>query len=278
MTHAQAGHNVPLPQEVFPIAYKRGPSGMGPRNARRPRASGSPMRPVAWLIGVLGELLVTAGLVLGLFVVWQLWWTDVEGERAQSEIIAEMDWDLAPKGPAAVPVPEGDGPPPVLKEPGAGELFAQMYIPRFGDDYVKPVAEGTDKATVLDTIGIGHYVGTAMPGDLGNFAVAAHRTTYGKPFNKIAELKDGDAVVVRTKKYWYVYKVTDQKIVYPQNVEVIAPVPGVTEDQPMPKLKKRFITLTSCHPMFSATQRYIVHGELDYWSPVGEGKPKELVD
>ena len=276
MTHAQAGHNVPLAQEVFPIAYQRGPSGMGPRNARRPHGSSSPMRPVALLIGVLGELLVTAGLVLGLFVVWQLWWTDVEGARAQNEIIAEMDWEAPSTGPETAT--ERHGPPPVMKEPAEdATLFAQMYIPRFGDDYVKPVAEGTDKATVLDTIGIGHYNGTAMPGDLGNFAVAAHRTTYGKPFNQIAELKNGDAVVVRTKETWYVYKVTESKIVYPQNVEVIAPVPGVTADQPMPELTKRFITLTSCHPMFSATQRYIVHGELEYWAPVGEGEPKELV-
>jgi sortase A len=276
MTHAQAGHNVPLPQEVFPIAYERGPSGMGPRNARRSRGSAAPMRPVAWLIGVLGELLVTAGVVLGLFVVWQLWWTDVEGERAQSEIIAEMDWESPQTGPETST--EHRGSPPVMKEPPeAGTPFAQMFIPRFGDDYVKPVAEGTDKATVLDTIGIGHYNGTAMPGALGNFAVAAHRTTYGKPFNQIAELKKGDAVVVRTKENWYVYKVTESEIVFPQNVEVIAPVPGVTKDQHMPKLTKRFITLTSCHPMFSATERYIVHGELDYWSPVGEGKPKELM-
>lgn len=274
MTHAQAGHNVPLPQEVFPIAYQRGPSGMGPRNARRPQGAAAPMRPVAWVIGVLGELLVTAGLVLGLFVVWQLWWTDVEGARAQSEIIAGMDWETAPGTATA---PENHGPPPVMTEPEPGTLFAQMYIPRFGDDYVKPVAEGTDKATVLDTIGIGHYVGTAMPGDLGNFAVAAHRTTYGKPFNQIAELKEGDAVVVRTEETWYVYKVTESKIVFPQNVEVIAPVPGVTSDETMPELTKRFITLTSCHPMFSATERYIVHGELEYWSPVGEGEPKELV-
>ena len=274
MTHAQTGHNVPLPQEVFPIAYQRGPSGMGPRNARRPRASDSPMRPVAWLIGVMGELLVTAGLVLGLFVVWQLWWTDVEGERAQTEIIAEMDW--APQS-VETATEHRDAPPVMTEPPEPGTLFAQMFIPRFGDDYVKPVAEGTDKATVLDTIGVGHYVDTAMPGDLGNFALAAHRTTYGKPFNKIAELKAGDPLVVRTEDTWYVYKVTEAKIVFPQNVEVIAPVPGVTDDQPMPELTKRFITLTSCHPMFSATERYIVHGELDYWSPVGEGKPKELV-
>ena len=275
MTHAQAGHGAPLAQEVFPIAYQRGPSGAGPRYARRPRASSSPMRPVAWLIGLMGELLVTGGLVLGLFVVWQLWWTDVEGARVQDEIIAEMDWG-ATEGPAIAT--EHREPPPVMAEPPeAGTPFAQMFVPRFGDDYVKPVAEGTEKATVLDTIGIGHYVDTAMPGDLGNFAVAAHRTTYGKPFNQIAELKEGDPLVVRTEDTWYVYKVTASSIVLPQNIEVIAPVPGVTADQPMPDPTKRFITLTSCHPMFSATERYIVHGELDYWSPVGDGQPKELV-
>ncbi|WP_369370378.1 class E sortase [Promicromonospora sp. Populi] len=274
MTHAQAGRDVPLAQEVFPIAYQRGPSGMGPRNARRPRGAAAPMRPVAWLIGVMGELLVTAGLVLGLFVVWQLWWTDVEGARAQNEIIAEMDW--APQG-AETATEHREAPPVMAEPPEAGTLFAQMFIPRFGDDYVKPVAEGTDKATVLDTIGIGHYVDTAMPGDLGNFAVAAHRTTYGKPFNQIAELVPGDPVVVRTEDTWYVYRVTESEIVFPQNVEVIAPVPGVTSDQPMPELTQRFITLTSCHPMFSATERFIVHGELDYWAPVGEGEPKELV-
>ena len=273
MTHAQAGQNVPLAQEVFPIAYQRGPSGMGPRNARRPKAQ-PPVRPVAWLIGVLGELLVTAGLVLGLFVVWQLWWTDVEGERAQDEIIAGMDWGGAGEAVAK----EHRGEPPVVEEPGEGKLFAQMFVPGFGDDYVKPVAEGTDKATVLDTIGIGHYTDTAMPGELGNFALAAHRTTYGKPFNKIAELNEGDPVVVRTEDTWYVYKVTESLVVLPQNVEVIAPVPGVTSDQEMPEPTERIITLTSCHPMFSATERYIVHGELDYWSPVGDGKPKELMN
>src|SRR5690606_27103488 len=275
MTHAQGGHDVPLPQEVFPIAYRRGPSGMGPRNARRPQGGATPMRPVAWLIGVLGELLVTAGVILGLFVVWQLWWTDVEGARAQNEIIAEMDWESITSWPGTFT--DHRDAPTVMEETAVGTLFAQMFIPRFGDDYVKPVAEGTDKATVLDTIGIGHYVGTAMPGDLGNFAVAAHRTTYGKPFNKIADLQPDDAVVVRTEDTWYVYKVTESKIVYPQNVEVIAPVPGITSDQEMPELTQRFITLTSCHPMFSATERYIVHGELDYWAPVDEGMPKELV-
>ncbi|GAB4086809.1 hypothetical protein GCM10028784_34390 [Myceligenerans cantabricum] len=233
----------------------------------------------AAVVGVFGELLVTSGVLLGLFVVWQLWWTDVEGNRAQDQIVADMGWeepeDAGPEVPVAT---EHRDAPPVLDEPPVGETFGQLYVPRWGDDYLKPIAEGTDKATVLDTIGIGHYENTAMPGALGNFATAAHRTTYGKPYNKIHELKGGDAVVVRTEDTWYVYKVTSSDIVLPQNVEVISAVPGVLPGEPLPELTKRFITLTSCHPMFSAAERYIVHGELDYWAPVSEGTPKELLE
>ncbi|MBL0888756.1 class E sortase [Myceligenerans sp. I2] len=237
---------------------------------------------VAGVVGVFGELLVTVGVLLGLFVVWQLWWTDVEGARTQQQIVADMGWEepaATDNGPQTAVATEHRDAPPVLDEPAAiGETFAQMYVPRWGSDYLKPIAEGTDKATVLDTIGIGHYVGTEMPGALGNFATAAHRTTYGKPYNKIHELKKQDALVVRTEDTWYVYKVTDSKIVLPQNIEVISTVPGVKPGEPMPEPTQRFITLTTCHPMFSAAQRYIVHGELDYWAPVSEGTPKELLE
>jgi sortase A len=153
-----------------------------------------------------------------------------------------------------------------------------LYVPRWGADYLKPIAEGTEKATVLDTIGIGHYENTAMPGELGNFATAAHRTTYGKPYNRVHELKEQDAVVVRTEDTWYVYKVTGSEIVLPQNIEVISPVPGIMPGEPLPELTERYITLTTCHPMFSAAERYIVYGTLDYWAPVREGTPKELLE
>ncbi|WP_298458898.1 class E sortase [uncultured Cellulomonas sp.] len=229
------------------------------------------------VVGVLGELMITAGVLLGGFVVWQLWWTDVEGDRAQAELVEELDWvePIAPvaAGPAelAVAVPAG-GEPPVPAEPGHGSTFATMIVPRWDGEPERPVSQGVDRATVLDPLGIGHYPGTAMPGAVGNFAVAAHRTTYGKPFHRIAELVVGDPVVVRTADAWYVYRVTDHEIVTPSNVDVIAPEPADPTADPT----RRLITLTTCHPMFSARERYIVHGELDYWAPASGPAPAEL--
>ena len=81
-------------------------------------------------------------------------------------------------------------------------------MPRWGHDYQQPISEGTNREKVLNVLGIGHYSGIAMPGAVGNFAVAAHRTTYGKPFSRINELQVGDALVVRTERTWYVYRVT----------------------------------------------------------------------
>lgn len=251
----------------------------GPQHAgrRRSRLTGGA---AATVVGVIGELLVTAGVLLGLFVVWQLWWTDVEGDRHQQEILAELDWTPPPAPVAEGPrvVTRHEEPPPVEPVPAPADVFAQLYVPRWGADYVKPVAEGVSKAQVLDTIGIGHYPDTAMPGEAGNFATAAHRTTYGKPYNRIAELVAGDPVVVRTETTWYVYRVTESKIVMPWQTEVVAPVPGLKAGDPLPELTERYLTMTSCHPMFSAKERYIVHGTLDYWAPVSEGTPQELVD
>ncbi|MEG3614052.1 class E sortase [Isoptericola haloaureus] len=240
---------------------------------------------VSATIGVVGELLITAGVVLGLFVVWQLWWTDVQAERIHSQVLAELDWPEPPvevpsgssvEGPAVAEEHRDD--PPIMGEPAFGEVFAQYYVPRFGADYVEPVAQGIDKAEVLDRLGIGHYPDTALPGDLGNFSVAGHRTTYGRPFHQIAELQEGDPIVVRTANTWYVYRMTSSQIVWPNQVEVVSPVPGVRPGEPLPELTQRFLTMTACHPMYSAAQRYIVHAELDYWAPVDEGIPAELLD
>jgi sortase A len=230
-------------------------------------------------VGVFGELLITAGVLLGLFVVWQLWWTDVQAGREHTEILQSLEWPEPAKvdsGPQ-VATPH-DGAPPVLDEPGQGKVFAQLYVPRFGKKYVEPVAQGVDKERILDKVGIGHYPETAMPGDLGNFATAGHRTTYGKPYHRIADLKKGDPLVVRTEDTWYVYRVTSSEIVFPWQVEVISPVPGLKPGEPLPELKRRFMTMTACHPMYSAAQRYVVHGKLDYWAPVEEGVPAELLD
>jgi sortase A len=113
-----------------------------------------------------------------------------------------------------------------------------------------------------------------MPGEVGNFAVAGHRTTYGKPFTDIATLEVGDSLVVQTEDAWYVYTVTGSTIQAPEYIAAISPVPGKPGEQPT----AASITLTTCHPRFSAEQRFIVWGELKYWAPSGNGFPSELVD
>jgi sortase A len=230
------------------------------------------------VVGVVGELMITAGVLLSGFVVWQLWWTDVQGDRAQAQVLEDLDW--APVGvPAAAtttPAPtvavRQTGEPPVAAEPEHATTFATMVVPRWVGEPERPISQGVDRETVLDVLGVGHYPGTAMPGAVGNFSVAAHRTTYGKPFNRIAELVGGDPVVVRTQDTWYVYRVTSTQIVGPSDVSVIAPDPAAPGAAPT----QRTMTMTTCHPMFSARERYVVHLTLDYWAPTSGPAPAEL--
>jgi sortase A len=253
--------------------------GIGPVGAptRRPGRVGHVLLGV---VGVVGELMITAGVLLGGFVVWQLWWTDVEGDRAQALVVEQLDWeqaqvpaaaDDAPE-PPAVAVPQ-TGEPPVPVEPSHATTFATMVVPRWDGEPERPISQGVDRESVLDLLGVGHYPGTAMPGAVGNFAVAAHRTTYGKPFNRVQELVVGDPVVVRTQDTWYVYRVSSTVVVGPGDVSVIAPDPANPGAEPT----TRTMTMTTCHPMFSARERYIVHLDLDYWAPTSGPAPAELV-
>jgi sortase A len=234
-------------------------------------------------LGVVGELLITLGVLILGFLVWQLWWTDVVASREQQQTIEQLPWahpavpsaaaSPGQSAPAAPPVAVPQhGAPPVEAEPAFGTTFATIEVPRWTGNGPVPILEGTDWGKILK-YGVGHYQGTAMPGEVGNFAVAGHRTTYGKPFNRIAELQVGDAVVIRTEHTWYVYKVTSTEIVRPSNVTVIAPVP----DHPGQTPTERMITMTTCNPMYSASQRYVVHGVLDYWASADDGSvPAEL--
>lgn len=227
------------------------------------------------MLGVFGELMITLGVLLALFVVWQLWWTDITAGRAREAALAAQDWEPAP--PIVVEEEElPTGPPPVMGPVPIGEEFGNLYVPRFGADYVVPIFSDVDKRKILDQGVIGHYTQTAMPGDLGNFSLAAHRTTYGKPFNQIAELVPGDPIVVRAGDYWYIYEATESLVIKPSQVEVISPVPGLMPGEEIPELTERYITLTSCHPMFSARERFITHGVFKYWMPVSMGTPVEL--
>jgi len=125
------------------------------------------------------------------------------------------------------------------------------------------MAGGVTRARTLDPIGIGHYPGTKMPGEAGNFALAAHRTTWGKPFNRIADLHVGDAIVVETQEGWYTYRFRTLQYVKPNEVEVLLPVPQAM-DVPA---GTAYITLTSCSPMYAMTERIVAYGVFESFTP-----------
>src|SRR5674476_354613 len=178
------------------------------------------MRRLQWGVRTLGEVFITLGLLLFLFGAWQLWWTDVTANREQAITIHALEKGF---GPAGTRERTAVAPLATLTKVPFGEAFAIMRIPRFGADYARPVLQGTDHDTL--TQGIGHYPGTAFPGQVGNFAMAGHRTTYGKPFSDIDLLQRGDVIVVETKSSYIVYVVDRHVIVTPDQVQVIAPVP-----------------------------------------------------
>lgn len=220
------------------------------------------------LAGWAGELLVTLGVLVLLFAAWQLWWTDVVSNRAQDQIVATLEEGFAREVAEATSAPlPANGIPAALNDDGA---FAVLRIPRFGDDYARPVIEGTGRDVLA--LGIGHYVGTAGPGQVGNFALAGHRTTYGRPLHDIDRLADGDLVVVETAATVHVYEVASREIVLPSDIEVIAPVPSDAGAIP----SEAVLTLTSCHPKFAATERFIVHAGLVESVPRAEWDPARL--
>jgi sortase A len=160
-----------------------------------------------------------------------------------------------------------------MAKPAAAESFANLIVPRLGADYRRPIAEGVG-LNVLNNraTGVGHYPQTQLPGEVGNFAVAAHRTTYGAGFHDIDKLMVGDSIYVETQDGWYKYVYRGTEYVRPTGVGVLDPVPqteGATSTD-------RVITMTSCHPFFSAAERIIAYGVFDGWYPRASGPPAEI--
>ncbi|WP_091180839.1 class E sortase [Paramicrobacterium humi] len=241
------------------------------RAARRRHRTGTAARPRprASVLGVFGELLITAGVLVLLFLVWQLWLNDVIVRAQQDEVAQQRSQHWVDEA-AGEPAPPGDD-IIVPAQPDDAQIFGVLFVPRFGEDYAADIAGGVSRARTLDPIGLGHYPGTQMPGGQGNFALAGHRTTYGKPLNQIASLRVGDAIVVQTKDGWYTYRFRTLEYVTPTQVDVLNPVP-----QSDAAASDRFITLTACSPMYSAAERIVAFGVFESFTPTADGPPASL--
>lgn len=226
------------------------------------------------VVMILAEILLTVGLVCALYVVWMQWWTGVQSENRQIEERQSVGWaQPASDGANAKIAHPQQGDPPLQPEHASiGELIGRVYIPRFGDAWERNLVQGTDLAE-LNLHGLGHYVDSQMPGQVGNFAIAGHRNGYGQPLGDVDKLQPGDAVVVRTKDYWYVYTYTNYTIVTPDETSVISANP----EGPSAPPTKRLLTMTTCEPKYTApTHRWISFGEFKYWAKVSDGVPAEL--
>jgi sortase A len=255
--------------ESLPEAHRA--RGRGPREPRE--------RPGVGVVGVLGELLLTAGVLILLFLGWQLWWNDAIMAGQQSSAASDLSakWteeERAARGDAPPPAPAEYGEPVVdASEYDNGDAFAVMYVPRFGEDSQRNIAEGygLDVLNSFD-LGVGHYPDTQMPGEVGNFAIASHRSAYGGGMHEIEQLQLGDAIYIQTKDGWYTYRFRDFEYVTPDTVDVLAAVPHHPELAPT----DRIVTLTSCNPLFSTAERIIAYGVLESWQPAAAGPPTEI--
>ncbi|MFF4099927.1 class E sortase [Streptomyces sp. NPDC001903] len=208
---------------------------------------------LAGFLSLLGEFLITVGLVLGLFVAYSLWWTNVIADRqaqARGDEIRQR-WQTAPGA-------NGSAAPGAL-DTGDGIGFLHVPAMKNGEVLVK---KGT-APDVLDDGVAGYYtdpVKAALPWEAsGNFSLAAHRDGHGAKFHDIDKVKNGDAVVFETRDTWYVYKVfAELRQTSKYNVDVISAVPKESGRT----APGRFITLTTCTPVYTSKFRYVVWGEL----------------
>jgi sortase A len=240
---------------------------------------------VRFVLRGVGQTLITLGLVVLLFAVYEVWITNIFAHRAQAKVYnaLQQEWKRG-RDPLSLPSSGAHAIPP-------GSGIAVLYIPRLGQDYHFAIVQGgvVPDDSQLEK-GPAHYAETALPGQVGNFAVAGHRVGKGEPFLNIDKLRSGDALIVETKSSWYVYrvlgspsgsdpqdnvskvsvrgggtaKVPGREIVGTDGISatgqsVLNPVP----DQP-PNVRPAaaLMTMTTCHPKFTAAQRMIVHSEL----------------
>ncbi|MEU6641453.1 class E sortase [Saccharomonospora sp. NPDC046836] len=237
------------------------------------------------IVRTFGEILITLGVTMLLFVVYELYVTNWMSGRLQDEASAELEQQWSQPQERQLHT-----------EPLDGRAFARIYIPVFGADWNFTVQQGVDAATL--EVGPGHYKSTAMPGEPGNVGIAGHRVGKGAPFNDLDLLNSCDAVVIETADSFYVYRVlpmsgevagwaqgkgSDPKcanvaplqdrnsayrqtvgrvIVTPNRGDAVAPVPYQPANILPETDQAPLLTLTTCHPQFSDRERMIIHGVL----------------
>ena len=202
---------------------------------------------LAKFLGALGRICISTGVLILLFVAYQLWGTGIQTAQAQDDLKQDFTTILDNSASTTTLPPGAPSPPPArpIEPTVPGDPMALIVIPKIGVDNI--VVEGVSLSNLKK--GPGHYPDSPVPGQKGNAAIAGHRTTYGAPFNRLDELTPGDEILVTTVQGRFRYIVSDEdgdgngnQIVLPSQVEVLQ------------DFGDNRLTLTACHPKYSARQ------------------------
>lgn len=198
----------------------------------------------------LGLVLLLVGLSILGWAAWQFFGTNIAAHKAASQQSEQLRsrWQGSPKGAKTTPI-----------TPQPGEGMALLRIPDLGSSYEWPILTGTDPDALGK--GVGWYEHTALPGQVGNFAIAGHRVTHGEPFRRLLELKPGSQVVVETQDATYTYQLDNapsELTVQDTAGWVLDPVPGKPSATP----SRALITLTTCQDLFHSPDRSVAFGHL----------------
>lgn len=223
-------------------------------------------------LGVTGEVLITVAVIIGLFVLWYAyfnpWVVGLRQEQTAAQQSRQLSQQLKSQATAPAPASSPGGAAsdpkpaaiPVMAEPAnIADTIGVVYIPRLGSDWRRILRESVNTELVLNSVtaGVGHYTGTAMPGGLGNFAIAAHDIGYGNSFLNLSKLRLGDKVYIQTSLGWYTYAFRNFQFVQPDAIDVLNAVPTVSRNSG----NDRLITLTTCYPaIFPPLERVAAYG------------------
>lgn len=236
------------------------------------RAPQAPRRGDGWgarIVRAIGWLFIAAGTLVLLFLVYLLWFTDVRGAQAQRELAGQFALDFGDLESAVPAVVDPAEPAPEAAPIEIGDAFAAMWFERDGEQILHEaplyVVEGTDLGSLRQ--GPGHYVDAADPGQVGNLAIAGHRTTNSRPFYNLDQLIAGDTVHVvdRDLREWvYEVRTSDRGVPLNDTAAGVLVNPGdvwVVGNDPLGD-GGALLTLTTCHPRFSNAQRLIIFAQL----------------
>jgi sortase A len=276
-----------------PVRPSDGPPAGGSGAGEPPKPSMSGGDKVRFVVRGIGQTLITGGLVVLLFVVYEVYVTNWFAQHRQDKVHTALEHQWA-QGTDVLGLPGGE----LAKLAGRG--IANLYIPRLGLDYAWTIVEGIGDADLEK--GPGHYPNSQLPGQRGDFAVAGHRVGKGEPFLNLDQVRAGDPIIVETQKSWFVYCVIGVKvgvqacdpnaagaelarvdangvpgreIVSPSDGGVVLPVPSIPSVSAA-AATTAYLTMTTCHPKFTASERMIVHAVLDPAYP--QGIPKRAGD